>query len=315
MFDRIVYKTLPDGRMARLYPFHVCLKGLSDVILCRDDEDFDVFVKNIHLCALRKNVLVVVYIVMSNHLHVVILAQDQVSADNYALELKRINSMFFTFKYGLNKTLKKVDFSALFLDNNSYLRNSIVYTLKNSLDAGCRVDLYSWSAYRCIFPSPEEKPTELWPVSRLSTREVERIFHTNMDISLTGWKIDNNERLDPASVCDTAYAESAFNGDISYFSRLLGTVDAQAMTAKFVDGPRTRLNDQEFFKVLSETSERWYNKTVDDLSMDNKLRLAPYIYHVVRTSPKQIARGLGLDVTLVEKLVLPKRRSSEMDQK
>lgn len=80
-------------------------------------------------------------------------------------------------------------------------------------------------------------------------------------------------------------------------------VDNPAMEARFVDGPRTRLNDQQFLKYLSETAERWFSKKVDDLSNDNKMRLVPYIYHTVRTSPSQLARGLGLDRALIEKLI------------
>lgn len=293
--------TLPDGHRCRLFPFHVCIKGVSDAILCRDDEDFDVFVKYIHICARRKNVLVVVYIVMSNHVHVTILASDQGTADAFAVEIKRMFSMYFAWKYGRNKVLKYLDASALYLDSNSYLRNSVAYTLKNSLDAGCKVDQYQWSAYRALFPS--EPTVGLWPVSRLSTREVEKIFHTNMDISSTGWKIDDKNRLDPASACEAAYAEAAFNNDISYFYRALGVTDNAVMEARFMDGPRTRLNDQDFFRLVSDTAGRWFNRTVDGLSLENKIRLVPYLYHVAKTTPAQIARGLGMEKTMVERLV------------
>ena len=305
VFERVVFRTLPNGLRCRLFPFHVCIKGVSDAILCRDDEDFDVFVKYVHICALRKNVVVVVYIVMSNHVHVTILAEDQRSADAYAIEIKRMFSMYFAWKYGRKKILKYVDSSALYLDNNSYLRNSIAYTLRNSLDAGCKVDQYRWSAYRALFPSGQERG--LRPVSQLSSREVERIFHTNMDISKTGWKIDRDGRLDPSSACDTLYAEAAFNNDLSYFWRVLGVVDNRAMEAVIVDGPRTRLNDQEFFKVVCDVAERWFKKEADSLSYENKARLVPYLYHAVKTSSGQIARGLGMDKSQVERLLrLPK---------
>lgn len=306
MFERIIVRSLSDGSTRRLFPFHICLKGLPDIILCRDDEDFDVFVKQIHLCAIRKNVVVVVYIVMSNHLHVMILAPDQKAADEYCVEIKKTLSMYYSRRYGVRKVLRHLDASAFYLDTNSYVRNSIAYTLKNSLDAGCRVDQYPWSSFRAVFASG--KSPDLVPVSRLSTREVERVFHTNMDISSTGWLIDGCGRLDPSSACYVLYAEEAFNNDLSFFWRVLGMVDNPAMEARFVDGPRTRLNDQQFLKYLSETAERWFGKKVDDLSNDNKMRLVPYIYHTVRTSPSQLARGLGLDRALIEKLIRYRRQ-------
>lgn len=309
MFERIVFRNLPDGRSCRLYPFHVCLKGLSDVILCREDEDYDAFVKYIVICAVRKNVLVVVYAVMSNHIHIVILAPGQDVAYNYSIEVKRMLSMFFAWKYGVGKVLKNVQSSAIYLDTNSYVRNAIAYTLKNPLDTGCKVEDYPWSSYRAVFPSGVSP--SLRSVSRLSTREVEKVFHTNMDISSTGWKVDSLGRLDPASACEGSYAESAFNHDMSYFYRVMGMVDSPVVEAILVDRPRMRMNDHEFFKILSETTQRWFNKSVDDLSQENKLRLVPYIYHVVRTSPVQIARGLGLDRSLVEKLVKRGKKAGE----
>lgn len=307
MFERVTFKTLPDGSYRRLYPFHVCLQGVSNAILCRDDEDLDAFVKYILLCAWRMNVLVVAYIVMSNHLHVVILAPDQFTANSYANELKRINSMYFTYKYGRSKTLKNIDSSAPYLDTIGYLRNSIAYTFKNALDTGCKVDQYPWSSYKAMFQTEPAK--DLWSVSRLSTRDVERIFHTNMDISRIGWKIDNNGRVDPASACVVSYAEEAFNNDLSYFWKVLGMVNVSEMDAKLIDMPRQRINDQDFFKMLSDTSERWFNKSVDELSQDKKIRLVSYVYHSVKTSPSQIARGLGLDIALVERLL--KKRNSK----
>jgi hypothetical protein len=241
---------------------------------------------------------------MSNHVHVTILAPDQVAADAFAIEIKRMFSMFFAWKYGRNKVLKYLDNSAFYLDSNSYLRNSVAYTLKNSLDAGCKVDQYQWSAYRALFPSGPAKG--LLPVSRLSSREVEKIFHTNMDISSTGWKIDDKNRLDPASACEASYAEAAFGNDISYFYRALGMTDIAVMDARFMDGPRTRLNVQDFFRLVSDTAGRWFNRTVDELSLENKTRLVPYLYHVAKTTPAQLARGLGLEKTMVERLVKPR---------
>ena len=40
---------------------------MEEFILCRDDQDYDVMVKYIFLCARRKNVLPVIYIVKSSN--------------------------------------------------------------------------------------------------------------------------------------------------------------------------------------------------------------------------------------------------------
>ena len=73
---KAIVREMPDGSARRVYPFHISLEGLEKAIICRDDQDYDVLVKYIFLCALSKNVRVVTYVVVSNHLHVIVLAED-----------------------------------------------------------------------------------------------------------------------------------------------------------------------------------------------------------------------------------------------
>ena len=57
-----------------VYPFHVCMKGTESVVLCRDDSDYDAMVKVIAVAAKRKNVIIVIYTVVSTHCHIAVLA-------------------------------------------------------------------------------------------------------------------------------------------------------------------------------------------------------------------------------------------------
>lgn len=98
-FVRNPMRMLPDGTIARVFPFHVSLEGKENRVLCREDEDYDVFVKVFVVCARRKNVILEVYSVVSNHGHSVVLCADKTSADSFGEEVKRIYSMYFSRKY------------------------------------------------------------------------------------------------------------------------------------------------------------------------------------------------------------------------
>ena len=52
---RIVPRVLPDGSIRYVQPYHVCLEGLECAVLCRDDDDYDAFVKIIAVAS-RRNV-------------------------------------------------------------------------------------------------------------------------------------------------------------------------------------------------------------------------------------------------------------------
>ena len=60
-------KDLYDGNF-----YHVCTDGLEQVTLLKDDEDFKVAWNYLALSAWRTEVMVVAFILMSNHVHLVL---------------------------------------------------------------------------------------------------------------------------------------------------------------------------------------------------------------------------------------------------
>ena len=94
------------------------------------------------------------------------------------------------------------------------------------------------------------------PVSSLTKRETESLFHTNDTITDTKWLINAQGCLEPVSTCDYPYVEDAFNGSQTFLLKTIGTVNMAEMNQRLVDGPRTRMLDGDFFKHVSSVSER-----------------------------------------------------------
>ena len=132
---RVVQRVLPDGTIGNVQPFHICLEGLEKAVLA----------------ARRKNVIVVIYVVVSNHSHATVLARCQNDADCYGEEVKKMASMWVSGRYGERKLLRRVDMKAPCLDSDWYLRNTLAYVPRNALDNGCNVNEYRWSGYRAMF--------------------------------------------------------------------------------------------------------------------------------------------------------------------
>lgn len=290
---RVVPRELPNGEIRIVYPFHVCLKGLENLILCRDDDDYDAMVKYIAICAQRKNVIVIIYAVVSNHCHVAVLAATQVDADNFAQELKRMYSMWFCAKYKQERVLNGVDAKALLLDSDWYLRNALAYIPRNSLDNGCPVHEYEWSGFRAMFSTLKESPAR--SVASLKKRERDAIMHTRDSLKDTPWLLDSKNRLIPASFCDTEYLEQVFNGDQAYFLKVIGMLNVAEMEEKLVDAPRRLLPDTEFRKEISDVSQRWFSCDVTQLPREKKYRLITYIWRSRKTTVSQLARAFELD--------------------
>ncbi len=296
--ERIAIRTLPDGRLARLQPVHVCLEGLEDTILCRDEEDYDVMIKIIVVAAKKKNVILVIYVVVSNHFHSCVLALSQEDAHLYGEEVKKRYSMWFSRKYGEKKAMKRTSVSALVLENDWHVRNALAYIPRNALDNGCNVTDYPWSSYSAMFRSKDEA-LHGRRVSALTKREREEILHTGDRLKDVDWLLDERNRLIPASICDHRYLKQAFNGDPAFFLKTIGTLNPAEMQWKLVDAPRRRQPDDEFLASVNDVSLRWFKLQVGELSIEKKLRLIPYISRTMKTTVPQLSRAFGLNRTIV----------------
>ena len=290
--QRVAVRTLPCGDVRKLQPFHVCIKGLEDAILCRDDEDYDAMVKIICVSAWRHNVIVIIYTVLSNHCHIAVLAERQDIAQLYGNDVKKVFSMWYSRKYGERNILKRIDLKALWLDTEWYVRNVLAYIPRNALDNGCNVNEYIWSGYRAMFN--KEKPTIVRKVCLLTSREKERIMHTGDNLSRVPWTIDANNLLEPYSFCDSLYLEQVFNNDQAYFLKMIGSVNTVEMQYDLEERPYLMLPDTELFKSVEELAQKWFSKSVDSLSQEQKNRLIPFLLHTRKTTPKQLARVLGI---------------------
>lgn len=298
---RIVTRILPSGEYKSVHPFHVCIKGAETAVHCREDEDYDVYVKYIALCARRKNVLVVIYAVVSNHSHVAVLASKQVDADAFAQELKKMYSQWFQTKYHEPKILHRVESQAILLDNDWYVRNALAYIPRNALDNQCAVQDYPWSGFRAMFR--RSQPPEGRKVAILTKREIGRLMHTRDSLKDVAWQLDEFDRLIPDSFCDTAYLEQAFNDAPAYWLKTIGSVNTAEMEEKLVDGPRRMVSDSDFHKIVADTVQRWFSHDLAALPRDKKMRIIPYLWRSRKTSIRQLARVMGMSREEIGKIL------------
>jgi len=293
---------LPDGRICQVSAFHISLEGLETCILCRDDDDYDAFVKRICVCSLTRNVIVVTYIVMSNHIHAVILAESIIEAKAFAEELKRECSQYFSSRYSERKVLLNTSTNVQYLDTDWYLRNALAYDARNALDACSSIDTYEWSGHRAMFGN-SRKTLESKPVALLSRRQKTFVMHTREDLSSVKWRVDEQNRLIPSTFCCCKYLEDAFLNDQAFYLKTIGTVNMAEMEFKLVDGPKTMLNDTEFLKIAEDVSQRFYSSPIAVLPVPKRMKLVSYISRIQKTSVAQLARTFTMEQTTIRNIL------------
>lgn len=288
-------RIMPDGNPGRVHPYHISFEGLEKNIICRDASDCDSLVKCLFVCSVRKNVIIIVYAVVSNHAHLAILAKSHKDAYDYAQEVKRTYSMLFRVKYKEQKVLKGTSVDVQMLDTPWYLRNALAYILRNAYDNGANnLNDYKWCGYSAMFRNEPYRGVSK-PVASMTKRERENIMHTGDDLKAVSWCVNADNELIPATTCDAKYLEQAFNNDQAFFFKSIGTVNTAEMTQKLVLSPRQMKTDSDFLKDVEELSIRWFGTNLAELSTERKARLLMYVYRSTKTTVAQLARTFNLD--------------------
>lgn len=313
-FERCPLRDMPEIGICRMYPFHISFEGLETLILCRDEEDYDTFVKIICTCVFKFGAILLMYVVVSNHAHFTILARSLKNAEALSNEIKRRYSMYFQKKYGIGMSLQNTDSKPLYIDNDRYLRNAIAYDIRNAADNGSKdVIHYEWSGAEALFNMKSGSGSPLSgcgsgnrKVCELSKRERRRIMHTDDDLSKVGWLLDGKDRLVRDSLIDIQYVEKAFLNDKTYLLKVVGCLNEAEMYCKLVSNPRRKMNDDEFLREVNDISKRWFECDVRNLNMEKKTRIVKQAYFSLRTNVSQLSRTFEIDretmSVLIEKL-------------
>ena len=306
-FLRTPDRRLPDGTMTRVFPFHISMEGMESVLLCRDEEDFDHLEKTFYLSAWKNNGLTIMEIAMSNHGHTCILAPDMQAALKTGEMIKKRHSQYLSWKYSEKSILSRSSVDIRYLDSDWYVRNVLAYIPRNAEDSNCRIEDYRWSSYRGMFVQGRcEAPVKR--VSALSIREMRATFRTHEDLRPVPWLINIEGGIEPASACDWEYLESAFNHEQAFFFKTIGSVNKSEMVQQLALNRRIRHTDTEMLAIIANLADKWYRKTIVDLTPEMKAKLLPYLYRCYRTSIPQLARCLQLSREIVRSLVPSRKR-------
>lgn len=292
-FERCPLVELSDGKIVRMYPFHLSMEGMESKMLCKDDEDYDTFVKVLAVSAYKKEVSLVVYCVVSNHVHCVVLARTKEEAYHLGNECKRVYSMYLTRKYGEESVMRGIDIHIVYLDSDNYLRNAIGYDLRNALDNSANIHDYRWSSYRAPFCGGKA-PGKRRKVANLNKRDKRTIMHTHDKLHKVSWLINDENHLEPVSFTNWRYLEKSFFNKHSFFLKTIGMVSTSEIKQKLVENLKERKTDNELFKCVNEICNQRYSKNLNELSSELKARVLLFTYRSYRCTPAQLARVFEL---------------------
>ena len=115
--------------------FLITTDHLEDRLWFRDEEDFRTAMNYVAIAAFVSGVMVLAFILMSNHVHFVVACSWE-RAEHFIKNFKRLYAAYYWRKYGINELLRRngVDIREV-RESDESLERAIAYVLMNSVAA------------------------------------------------------------------------------------------------------------------------------------------------------------------------------------
>lgn len=279
--------------------FHVCTDGRILPWMFRDERDFIAGVNRIAICCMRTGVKVIAYVLMDNHVHLV-LRGTMPQCKAFITLYKQLTGTWIRVRYGMNDFLRLLPTNILLLDTEERLLNTIAYIDRNPIMAGYRylATEYPWGSARYVFKDSKENP-DVMSLSLLSCRSRRMLLSTRF--TLPGdWRIDNKGMLCPDSFIDISVIESYFKTPARYSfflsKKLEGVVEQELESSQKIFVP-----DVELREIVRKMIYQDYGKdSVTELDVNERLSIARKLRCRYASTLKQISRMVHLDRTTLE---------------
>ena len=285
MKRRAKYRTWKKGY------YHLCTDG-KRCIICHDEEEFAHAVNVISLLDLKFPVKVHSYKVMRSHVHLLLSGRgtDCVDAFDY-------------LKYRLSKKLREdghehlprdYDFKLVPIEDGDQMRRNIVYLARNAFEVQAVLPGgYLWGA-SMIFYSQVPNLFQTVRAGDLSARQLWEIFGTRIPIPPDRLIHLPTKMVLPPSFVDTKVFYRVFPTARQYLTALVKDFEGYVMVADQL-GETVSFSTEEAEMIIEQILKTDYQGvSPDQLTADERIRLAATLQKKYRLTTDQLAEGLRL---------------------
>lgn len=287
----------------------VTTEHLENGLLFKDTEDFRVGMNYVAVMAFKLQVLVLAFILMSNHTHFVLYCTRE-QAELFITSYKQLYSRYLQSKYGSREYLRGngVDFR-LIPPEGEALEKALAYVQMNCVAAnicGSPGD-YPWGTGALFFngpqagiPMPDNTGIRGRALASLSARKRKRLLHSNCALP-EEWVMSDAGYILPSSYVRKDLVENAFGTPrrMNYFLQ-----NSSKAKLRLETGEQTipSFRDQIIAAALPDLCWSLFRKSqVVQLSGEQMVELLRQLRFRFSANANQIARVTGLSYEQVAK--------------
>ena len=268
---------------------------LEDRIWFRDEEDFKVGMNCVALAAVKTGAGVVVFVLMSNHVHFLLMVDNPAQAKAFFDFFKNLYSIYVHKKYGTKRFLREnqCDYSEVSPSSlDEGLERVIAYILMNPVAANIVANafLYRWGCGECFFSQRAPRGKK---AGTLSGREKARLLKTTLKIP-DSFIISEDGYILPESYILKDFVQSVFHTPKRLNFHLYNSSKARQV----IEGAPPSLpsfRDQSLVSLAQDIAVSLFRKdSLSELDTDERRLMIQEVKRRTGADIKQLTRVLGL---------------------
>ena len=270
--------------------FLVTTDHFSDRLWFKDDEDFRAAMNYMAVNSVLTEVKVLTFILMSNHIHVVLHCHSgdpKAFIDNF----KKLYGLYYCRKYKVRDYFRRVavDIREV-LDDNEALERVIAYVQMNCVAANICASpyFYSWGTGACFF---NDNPSAGIPIGTLSRRAQIRLTRSNVKLP-SHFRYDKEGYILPESYVNIKGVESLFKSPKRYNYFLNSSSKARKVLEK---DALPSFRDQTILLSANDLCRSLFRTdTPESLNKEQKAELLKQLRYRFSADISQLCRVVGL---------------------
>ena len=273
--------------------YYITTKHLENKVWFRDDEDYKVGMNKVALVSAQLAIRVMAFILMSNHVHFLIIAHSRQEAELFITSYKNQYSRHVRHKYGINELLRRNDVDIQEIENlNEAIERVIAYIQMNCVAANIcsQPHQYAWGTGNTFFSQIKPKGIRMdkMPKARRS-----RILRSKLDIP-GEYILGEDGYILPESYVDIETVERIFRtaNRYNYFLQSSSKAKRKLETA---DSGIPAFRDQVVIPCVGELCRSLFQKaSPKELKNEELIELLKQLRYRFSSNIQQLARVSGL---------------------
>ena len=270
--------------------FLITTDHLEDRIWFRDDEDFRVAMNYVAIAAFLSGIIVLAFIMMSNHVHFVV-ACSRERAEQFINTFKRLYAAYYRRKYGVSELLRRnrVDIREISNGDES-LEKAVAYVMMNSVAANICLEPsgYPWGTGNVFFNQSHNPGQCLGEYSR---RAQIRLLKSKTKLP-QNYRVGTEGYILPESYVSVKGVEALFRTPrrLGFFLRT-----SSKARARLEGGAAPSFRDQNILSVCEDLCHSLFRvNSIDELGVEQKAEMLKQLRRRFSADLNQISRVTGI---------------------